>query len=181
MLRKNRKATILLVALISILIISIGATVAYIALKTDELTNEFVPAAVTCQVEEQFSNGVKSDVCIKNTGNISAYIRTALIINWVNDQDGSVLSTSPTEGTDYTLVLNNEGWDKGSDGYYYYTRAVSAGSKTTPLITKAEAINQPEGYSLSIHVLASAIQSEPSKAIQEVWNVTIYGDMLAPH
>ena len=183
-LKKNisGKRRILLVLLALLLILSVGATIAYITLKTPKVTNEFVPAVVTCEVQETFENGVKKDVCVKNTGNVSSYIRVALVINWVNDNDKTVLSTVPVENVDYTLSISDQGWKKGSDGYYYYCEPVKAGYLTSNVITEAK-VNEskaPAGYSLSIQVLASAIQSEPTKAVEENWNVTVNNGNITP-
>ena len=72
-------------------------------------------------MEETFESGVKSDVTIRNTGNIDAYIRAAVIINFVSD-DGKVLAAAPQEGTDYVIVWSSHGWVKGSDGYWYHKK-----------------------------------------------------------
>ena len=181
-LKKNifGKRRILLVLLALLLILSVGATIAYITLKTPKVTNEFVPAVVTCEVQETFENGVKKDVCVKNTGNVSSYIRVALVINWVNDNDKTVLSTVPVEDVDYTLAISDQGWKKGSDGYYYYCEPVKVGHSTSNLITNAVEVRNPSGYSLSIQVLASAIQSEPTKAVEENWNVKVNNGNITP-
>lgn len=178
--KKIGKRGLLLVLLAFLLVVGIGSTIAYIALKTPKITNEFVPAKVTCLVEEEFTNGVKSNVCVRNTGNVSAYMRAAIVVNWVNDNDGTVLSNVPVEGTDYSLTLNNQGWEKGKDGYYYYVNPVEVGLTTSVLITEAEELKSPDGYSLSIHVLASAIQSEPSKAVEQSWNVKVSNGIMLP-
>lgn len=181
-LKKNisGKRRILLVLLALLLILSVGATIAYITLKTPKVTNEFVPAVVTCEVQETFENGVKKDVCVKNTGNVSSYIRVALVINWVDDK-GTVLSTVPVKD-DYTLTISDQGWKTGSDGYYYYCEPVKVGYSTSNLITEAKVneLKAPAGYSLSIQVLASAIQSEPTKAVEENWNVKVNNGNITP-
>jgi len=171
---------LLLTSILSIILIGVGATSAYIAFKTQEISNEFIPAHVACKVEEDFSDGVKSNVCIKNTGDISAYIRAALVINWVNDTTGAISSEVPQENVDYTIVFGDRGWYKGNDGYYYFDTPIVSGSMTLPLITRAAAISENEGYSLSIHILANAIQSDPPHAAEESWNVTITNGLLDP-
>ena len=181
--RKKRKinTAVLLIIIGAILLTSIGVTLAYLSLKTPEITNNFVPAAVSCKVEEQFEDGVKSQVKVRNTGDASAYIRAAVVVNFVNDLNGSVLSTAPVEGQDYTLTFeDNLAWKKGADGYYYHKQPVAVNSLTNTLISSAQALNEPEGYSLSIQILASAIQSDPPKAVQESWGVTIRNKEITP-
>lgn len=178
--KKLSTSGLVLMLLVLILIIGIASTIAYIAFKTPKLTNEFVPAKVTCKVEETFESGIKSNVRVRNTGNVSAYIRVAVVVNWVNDIDGTVLSDVPKESEDYVLVLGDSAWKKGSDGYFYYSHPVQVNAVTPILISKAEQIKSPGGYSLSIQVLASAIQSEPPKAVQEVWDVEVNNGVLTP-
>ena len=179
--KKLNKATALLVVAAAFLIISVGATLAYVAYKTPEVTNEFEPVAVSCAVEEEFANGVKSQVKVRNTGDTTAFIRVAIVVNWVNDANGTVLATAPIEAQDYTLTLNANGWKKGTDGYYYYENPVKIDQTTDTLISSATAINQPEGYSLSIQVLASALQSDPKKAVEQSWGATIMDGVLVPN
>ena len=184
MTKKNKKinTAVLLLVIGAILLTSIGVTLAYLSLKTPEITNNFVPAAVSCKVEEQFEDGVKSQVKVRNTGDASAYIRAAVVVNFVNDLNGSVLSTAPVEGQDYTLTFeDNLAWKKGADGYYYHKQPVEVNAVTNTLISSAQALNEPEGYSLSIHILASAIQADPPKAVKESWNVTIRNNEITPN
>ncbi len=57
---------------------AVGVTLSFM-FKKAEKTNTFVPAEVTCEVEESLFSGVKSDVCVKNTGNAAAYLRIRLV------------------------------------------------------------------------------------------------------
>lgn len=179
--KKTSKTAVLLIVITAFFLTTVGATLAYLALKTPEINNEFVPAAVTCAVEEQFSNGVKSQVKIRNTGDVSAYIRAAIIANWVKDSDGTIKPSTPIQGQDYTITIEKQGWLKGADGYYYFESPVSANDTTPILISNAQAISQPEGYSLSIKILASAIQSEPAKAVEQSWGKTVEDGKLIVH
>lgn len=179
-IKKFNTPIILLIATAILLLSTIGATLAYLAFKTPEIVNEFQPVAVSCKVEEEFSNGVKSQVKVRNTGDVTAYVRVAIVANWVNDVNGAVLSNSPIEAQDYTITFEVDGWNKGIDGYYYYENPVKSGDVTQTLISNATAINQPDGYSLSLQVLASAIQSEPTKAVEQSWNSTVRDGVLIP-
>ncbi|MFR5864809.1 MAG: hypothetical protein ACLUFV_06380 [Acutalibacteraceae bacterium] len=106
-------------------------TVAYLQTQTEPLENQFTPAKVSCKVEETFEDNVKSNVTIQNTGDTDAFIRVAVVANWVQtDENSSVTSVyaqQPVAGTDYTLTLAddvNEKWLKDSNGFYYYKDAV---------------------------------------------------------
>ena len=46
----------------------------------------------------------------------------------------------------------------------------------TPILIKSCKPNDgrnPEGYALSVEILADAIQSEPAKAVKEAWGMTV--------
>ena len=165
------KKPVALVALLVLLCCTVAGTLAYLVTSTDPVTNTFTPAHVSTAVDETFENGVKSDVKIKNTGDIPAYIRAAVIINWA-DGDGNV-SATPVKTTDYTIKWTKEGWVEHG-GYYYYTAPVAVGALTGQLFTGCElakGVTPPEGYSLQVTILADGIQSEPADAVIQAWGV----------
>lgn len=165
------KQPVALVALLLLLCCTVAGTLAYLVDSTDPVTNTFTPAHVSTAVDETFENGVKSDVKIQNTGDIPAYIRAAVIINWA-DANGNV-SATPVEATDYTIKWTMDGWVE-HNGYYYYTTPVATGALTGQLFTEcelAEGITPPKGYSLQVTILADGIQSEPADAVIQAWGV----------
>ena len=175
------KKPVALVALLVLLCCTVAGTLAYLVTSTNSVTNTFTPASVTTEVVETFANGVKSDVKIKNTGNIDAYIRAAVIINWA-DANGNVYGGgTPVEGTDYTAPVLQNGWIKVGD-YYYYTSAVPAGSSTGTLFAPIEQLKtcKDTNYGLQITILADGIQSVPDTVVKDVWKVVeVKGGQLA--
>ena len=183
------KKPVALVAILVLLCCAVAGTVAYLVTSTDPVTNTFTPASVTTQVEEEFDGTTKSNVRIKNTGNIDAYIRVAVIVNWADDK-GNVSGT-PVKDSDYVMDLNidtgtttNAPWFKGSDGYYYCKTAVKSVKQDTkdcytPVLIKscikATGAQAPAGYDLQVTILADGIQSEPSNAVAEAWKVVKVG------
>ncbi len=182
-LKTNRKAPVALVAILVLLCCAVAGTVAFLVTKTDSVVNTFTPSKVTTYVEEEEFNGrTKSNVKIQNTGDIDAYIRVAVIVNWA-DASGNVYGEKPVEGTDYTISYNKtvqaDGgqWIEGSDGYWYYTKPVAPSTEDNPqytgvLIKSCEPAGQaPAGYALQVTILADGIQSKPDKVVNEVWKV----------
>ena len=173
------KKPVALVAILVLLCCAVAGTVAYQVTSTDPVTNTFTPASVTTQVEEEFNGTTKSNVRIKNTGNIDAYIRAAVIVNWADAQGNVYGGATPEAGKDYTLTLKtgeNENWFQGSDGYWYYTKPVAPNDGLTDILIKscAPAANMaPEGYDLQVTILADGIQSVPADAVQQAWGVTV--------
>ena len=166
------KKPVALVALLVLLCCTVAGTVAYLVTSTDPVTNTFTPAHVSTEVNESFTGGVKSNVTIKNTGDIPAYIRAAVIINWA-DKDGNV-SATPVEDGDYEIKYDSSNtWKKIGD-YWYYTNPVAADSLTEKALIEScapVAGKAPEGYNLQVTILADGIQSEPLTAIKEAWHV----------
>lgn len=159
----RKKGILLLTAAVLILVCGVGGTLAYLITQTAPVTNTFTPAHVTSEVNEpgwEDGNTVKSNVSITNTGNVSAYIRAAIVITW-KDKDGyTTMPTVPVLGQDYELEINANDWSQ-SDGYYYYKDKVAAGGSTTNLIIKCESKGTyTDGRSLCVEVIGSAIQAE---------------------
>lgn len=174
-LKTNRKAPVALVAILVLLCCAVAGTLAYLVTSTGPVTNTFTPASVTTEVEEEFNGTTRSNVRIKNTGNIDAYIRTAVIVNWA-DENGNVYGGAvPKEGKDYSELKLKTSWVKGSDGYYYYTNPVAPEAFTTAMF---EPITQQQdcadtNYKLQVTILADGIQSVPADAVKEAWGVTV--------
>ena len=174
------KQPVALVALLVLLCCTVAGTVAYLVTSTDPVTNTFTPASVTTQVEEKFDGTTKSDVQIKNTGNIDAYIRVAVVANWANSAGDVYGGAVPTEGTDYTAPVLQNGWIKVGD-YYYYTSAVPAGSSTGTLFAPSEQLTtcKDANYGLQVTILADGIQAEPVHVVADVWkDVRVDGGKL---
>ena len=167
--RKGRlNATIISVVLI--LTLAVGGTIAFLSTKTDPVVNTFNPSQVTCSVVEDFDGKTKTNVNVKNTGDIPAYIRARIVVTW-KDASGNV-SAVPVKNTDYTIAFNETDWTQQGD-YWYCKTAVDAGGETPVLIIKCEKKgNAPKDYDLSVEILADAIQSEPASAVTEAWGYT---------
>lgn len=163
--RTNRSGRFaLLLALALLLVGTVGGTVAYLVAQADPVTNEFLPSQVTCRVEEQFNDEktAKTEAVVRNTGDIPAYIRVAVVANTI-DGDGNItgMATLPAGW------LNGTAWTEGSDGYYYYNGVVQPGDTTSNLLKT----NIPLS-GIQVAILASAIQSVPDDAVEEAWHMS---------
>ena len=169
------KRILLLVALVMILTAAIGGTIAYIVTSTSAVENTFTPAEVKTEINETFDGTVKSNVSVANTGEVAAYIRAAIVVSW-KTTTGETYAVAPVADTDYTITLNTaNGWIKLGD-YWYCKAPVAAGSSTAVLIDECklkEGVTPPDGYYLSVDVITSAIQAEPTDAVTDSWGVTL--------
>lgn len=169
--RMNRTA-VLFMAIIMLIGAVIGSTVAFLITNTGPVENKFAYASVSCEVKEDFNGSTKKDVQITNTGSIDAYIRATYVVNWV-DAQGNIVASVP-DGYSYSLTENPGGkWTKGNDGYFYYLSPVASGASTPgSLVTCTVTYPENPEYTLSVEILATAVQSAPAKAVQEAWGVT---------
>jgi hypothetical protein len=160
----------------------------YAALRdtTSAVINNLEPVVVTCDVNETFDGQTKSDVSITNTGEIPAFIRAKVVINWT-DADGYETWFTGSSDYGYSVTLasplnwtNENGSSVINDGYWYYNGIVQPGDKTDDLIASitenlsAAAAADPQ-YHLKVTVLAEALQAAPVAAAEQSWGMTYNG------
>lgn len=167
-IRPNGRLTAMVIATVMLLALAIGGTVAWLTSSTGPITNTFTPSHVSCEVEEDFNGKVKSNVNVKNTSDIPAFIRVKLVTYRTNAQRQHIGGTAELDIT----PVND--WVKIGD-YYYYPQPVAPGESTQNLIDSytLESYNDADGGYQAIDVMAEAIQSVPETAVQEAWHVTI--------
>lgn len=175
-LQHYKKSAVLLIAMVLIITVGAGATLAYLIDQSTAVSNTFQPAQVSCIVDEEFdvSTKTKSNVKIKNTSDVTAYIRASVIVTW-KDTAGNVYWQVPSKGTDYTDWTSGTDWVTGNDGFYYYTKSVAAkNGETTNLINAISPMpNPPSGYCLSVEIVAEAIQAKPADAVASWGNTKV--------
>ena len=181
---KRRKQQSLIIAVVAILCSIIAcATIAFVFTSTKPLENTFTDAYVACDVLETFDGTTKTDVTIKNTGEVQSYIRAKVVVTWMSDDKTKVTALKPIDDTDYIITYADEtnaatNWEKGSDGYWYYKLPVNVGKETEKLIESCSlkyGITSPDGYYLSVEIVASSIQSTPPRVVTEQWDSGVSG------
>lgn len=160
-----KKASALTIAIILILVMAIGGTVAFLVTHTDQIVNTFQPTDVTCEINEKFNddNTVKTSAVVENTGKIPAYIRVAVVANTVDDE-GNI-----TGAADVSNKLASSDWTNVGD-YYYYNGVVQPNETTENLLAEGIDLN-----GIQVTILASAIQAEPDSAVAQAWGVKFDG------
>lgn len=171
MKRKHGKGKALLLAAALVVCCGIGGTLAWLSAATEPVVNTFTPAQVTTEIQETVENGVKQNVSVKNTGDVDAYIRAKIVVNWA-DVEGNLSAAVPVKDTDYTMTLDATNWVE-IDGYYYYKNTVAPRDLTGILIESCKPIENraPDGYALQVTILADGIQSDPVQAIRDAWGI----------
>lgn len=163
----------LLLALVLILVGTVGGTVAYLVTHTAPVKNTFTPGNVTCDVVEEFNTEktAKTSVKVQNTGNVPAYIRVAVVANTVDEQGNITGAATLPENW-----LNTTNWTE-KDGYYYYNGVVQP-DEVTPGDLLKRGINLD---GIQVTILASAIQSAPAKAVNEAWGMDYSNNVWVPY
>ena len=174
--RRSKKGNSKLLAHIAIVMLIgiVTGTSAYLVLK-NSVTNEFVVGEVKGQIVETFDrkNKTKTDVFVKNTGNVPSYIKAAVLVSW-KDNDGKILETKPIENVDYSIDFSNsENWMKSKEGYYYYKNALDVGENTDVLIEECTQTKEYDDRTLVVTIATQEIQAEPDKAVKEAWDVNV--------
>ncbi len=172
--RHGGRPLALLLALILVVGAAAGGTLAWLTQTTQTENNNFSYGTVSCAINESFDGTTKYNVTVTNTGNTPAYIRAACIVNWV-DAQGNIAANVPAEYI-YSLSIPGAGWTAGSDGYYYYNSVVDADLTTEGSLLTCTSSHPADGeYTLSVKVIASAVQATPSTAVNEAWPGNPFG------
>lgn len=165
------RTAVLLIAVLLLITTAVGSTAAFLVTKTEPVEEAFAYAQVSCQVTDTLA--------VQNTGTAQAYIRASYAVNWL-DVNGNIVAAVP-EGYSCDPVENQDDWTEGGDGYFYYPYPVDPGSETPSLLTcSVSRLEDPE-YTLSVEVVAEAIQSDPAEAAADAWGVTVSGGVLIVH
>lgn len=153
----GKKRLILVSILILIVAIAASTTIAWFTAQSATLTNSFGIAEVTCQIDEEFTDNVKRNVRVQNTGTMKAYIRVALIPLML-DGDDIVCPTSALE--DIIMDVDTTTWVYGNDGYYYCPVPIDS-SGYTPILINECRIAPSSNYAFELQIVAQAIQALP--------------------
>lgn len=165
------RTAVLLIAVLLLISTAVGSTAAFLVTKTGPVVEDFAYAQVSCQVTDTMG--------VKNTGTAQAYIRASYAVNW-RDGEGIIAAVTP-DGYSCDLDENQGAWVDGGDGYFYYPAPVAPGGETPSLLTCS--VSRPENpeYTLSVEVVAEAIQSNPAEAAEDAWGVTVSGGVLTAY
>ena len=162
---------------------AVSGSLAWLISAPGPVVNEFIPGEVTIQVDETFNGTTKQNVRIKNTGNVPAYIRVALVPAWVDDEGNIAAKPASLElNDDCNITWGKDGngyeddWFIGSDGFYYCKTFINPG-ESTPILIKSCTVNGGgHEYDFELQIIASAVQSLPTTTVQAVWPVVVDTD-----
>ncbi len=169
----GKRSLAALIALVLIICVAVGGTIAYIVTQTDKVENKFTPADVEIKINEIVNDNIKSSITVQNVNdakNVPCYIRVKLVSN-TQDADKNVTGSAAIGE-----IKLGENWFKGNDGCYYYKNVVNVGDSTANLLANGEKITLKEGQ--VVEVLAEGIQATPETAVTSAWPVTVVNGQL---
>lgn len=170
------RTAVLLIAVLLLITTAVGSTAAFLVTKTEPVEEAFAYAQVSCQVTQSGST-----LAVQNTGTAQAYIRASYAVNWRLDGEGHIAAAAP-EGYSSGLEENPQGaWTEGEDGYFYYPYPVDPGDEAPSLLTCSVSRPEDPEYTLSVEVVAEAIQSNPAEAAEDAWGVTVSDGKLTAY
>lgn len=173
----GRKAALIL-SLCLIFALAVGTTVALLKANTDPVTNTFTAAKSEIKINENVENGKKSSIQVENIGTATSYVRVKLVMNWVDNTTGNIVSGDNLP----EVTLNEADWFEQGGIYYYKTPVAPVGASpdnvTTNLLQANSPITEPtvgkpDGCHLEVTVLAESIQAAPSEAVTKSWGVDV--------
>ena len=165
----SKKAIIFSAALVILAVVMLGSTLAYFIARTDLIKNIFKPSVVDVDLTFDPEVGLEGNY-VNNVGDVPVYARVAVVATWVNSA-GQTYSKAPS-----IEVILTEGWEKGSDGFYYLKAPLGAGDSSCPVKSVTTPTDAPTGYTLRVQLLASVIQSIPEVAVNEAWGFNVDED-----
>lgn len=167
------KSLTLIISLVALCAVAVGGTLAWLFDSSEKLENNFYVPDAEIEIKENFESNEKTDVGVTNIGKTEVYVRVMLVETWRNSDDQVV---AEPEGAVVTYEMGSSNDWVNSDGYYYYTKPLDVGDTTPNLIDKATC-TVPEGAALmDLEVVAQAIQSIPTDAVEEAWGVEVNDD-----
>lgn len=189
----DKRKSLILLLIVAVAIVSallIPAAVALMLRKSPNFNNSFIPAQVSCAVDETFVGNKKTSVKVDNTSNIPVYIRLRVVTYWQDSKGNVVARTSPVNefGEDWKYDDTNWLYD-AKEQTFYCKKPVGVGGETAELLKlqdafqgiqltpKTETYNGVDFvYYPVMEFVAEAIQSQPGKAVTESWKVTLDGE-----
>lgn len=123
-----------------------GATYAYWSTAMEHV-NELEADTVKAGIEETFDQGtapegtVTKKVSFRNSGSASAFLRISYAESWTSGTgDEKQLLSNTAGGTEVAeknwteFFRDNDNWEKGSDGWYYYRKLLPPGKSTEDIL-----------------------------------------------
>lgn len=142
----------LCIAVLALALVTVGGTLALMAVSSNSVINSFTAASIDTEIEENLTQGNKQ-VKIKNYGPSDAYVRARIMVSGVSKEKVNIVTKEPSEAAIepdcvYLVMQHNGGttgeWckeissenDDYSDDFYYYLGVLAEDDYTEELLSK---------------------------------------------
>lgn len=177
---KKRTIGVLLVAAV-LVCVAVGTVSAFMVKRWENPTTNvptFAAAQVNCEVFRK-----DNTVTVKNTGNVAAYIRVQMVVNWF-DNNGNLYYQRNDE---LNIGEVSGEWLRDNENTFYYCKPVEKeGTITLSLgefelgeditITETDKqgnVTSSTVYKPKLEIFAEAVQADPIGAAEDLWKVVI--------
>lgn len=146
----------LCIAVLALALVTVGGTLALMAVSSNSVINSFTAASIDTEIEEGVGGEGTKQVSITNKGPSDAYVRARIMVSGVEKDQVEIAKTikeANTEAEKYpnkVYLVMGEGYDDEKnpwnwekdltvsdfDGFYYYLDVVEAGEFTNKLLEK---------------------------------------------
>lgn len=163
--RKNLWTMLLLCVLVCL---CIPGVYAYMVTRSQVVESSMTQGVVECVVQDNQTINVRE--------NVKAYVRSTVVVNYENDQN-EIRGIAPVAGVDYSISVSDS-WQMLDGVYYYYMDPVAPNTVLASPFAITPITSAPEGFHLSVKVLAEAIQSSGTTdsgnvaAVTDAWGIT---------
>ncbi len=164
------KIAVMAAAIVVVILVSIGGTLAWSAHQSNPVQNTFTPGTADIDIHEKVENDIKEEVTVRNQGKSPVYVRVAVVINSLDENGNIIFGETPD------FVLNKKNWTQLNDGYYYYNGILAPGDSTANLLNESFHLAQGN-KKYEMDILAEAIQAggttpDGTPAVEDAWKAT---------
>lgn len=173
-----KKMLALLASAVLLAVLPLSSASAYLSVSTGGLVNTFNPAMLKSVIDETVSGSNKTSITVRTSDDsVDAYVRVALVANWVN-ANGEIVA--PAVATDVPFTLNDAAWFKSGD-YYYHKAIVTPGSSTANLLASNTTLplTTKDGNFLQVVIVHQSIQAQPASVVTAQWGVNVSNGALS--
>lgn len=182
---KRKSHIVMWVAVLALALVTVGGTLALMAVPSSSLVNRFTVASVDTEIHETMNGQGDKQVSIKNNGPSDAYVRARIMVSGVEKDQVGIVGSVPSDAgiaanKVYLVMPNSTTWkqDTGEtekDDFYYYLGVLPKGGETDNLLTKvvfgSELANDQKflaGFNITVYhesVLAINKPEQPNETV----------------
>lgn len=144
---KRKSHIVMWVAVLALALVTVGGTLALMAVPSSSLVNRFTVASVDTEIHETMNGQGDKQVSIKNNGPSDAYVRARIMVSGVKDGQVQIVKSAPTgdgieEHKVYLVMPKSTTWQQATgetekDDFYYYLGVLPPkGGETDNLLTE---------------------------------------------